>query len=1093
MQIITGRPHRLLKECVRRIGRAVASGEACMMLVPSQYTLQAEIDVMTGLNQKGSFLIDVLSPGRLQGRVFERAGQPEHVLFDERGKRMVLSDVIEQEKESLSTYQSAARHGNGGLAGKMSPLIASFKRSGMTAQEVALAAERMDPRSGLSKKIRDAAKIYAAYEERMQGELADAEDAAREMCARMRRSGVLEGQRVFVYGFDMITPAFAAELIHMAGLAKSVTLAVETDENSAADGRLFAPVNFSLERLRALARERGIPVAEERITGELEAPEEIRFLEQNLFALGGKPFEKAPGCVELRTASSMRREVHLAAARMRTLAMAGEDSTEMAVVYPKGSGYAPLLASILPAYGLTPYIAEKRPASAHPLCRFVLSALAVVAGGWRTSDIVDCAQSGMMGLAQEEIDSLCTYCETLDIRPGAFTRPFSYIREGTEEALEKLNQIREKVAGPLQAFERALASAERPDDMLAAIVNLLGDVHALETLEAMRVELEENGLASEAQDCAQVWAALMETLDQMHTLLGERHVPVRLAMTLLESGLSALELSALPPADGAVICGEIGNVRMGPIKTLWALGMNDMQAAADGGLLSPDEQEEAERITGAYLGMRPSERAALAHLDELKALSGASRRVIVSYALADETGKALREGTAVQALRRIFPEMPVQGGMAEEEEIAMLCAREPALEALSVYLSDAADGRREWAPEYGAAYAALAGDEEGMASLRMITENLGSEPERRLESAQARRLYGRPVISVSRLETFAQCPYRHFIRYGLAPQEEKEAGVDRAELGTLYHEAADRFTRAVTALPEFPQVEPDVCDRLMDEAIAPLIEKWRASPLGSSARGDAVARRIGKTARRTARNMVSHYAGSRFRPLCTELVFGQNGIAPIMLELPDGTFVYLQGRIDRVDVLDAEEKVIRIVDYKSGGQRFDPTMVYGGLQLQLLLYLAAALAQIPGSHAGGFFYCRIADPMIRSESRIREEIERQIAQKLSLAGISLSDVQILRAQDEYHAAMVTREGKPNGRYAAAMVDEEGMQSMIGFAEKKAAELAAGAYAGIIAHVPAQREAFTACQTCRYAAICGFDPTRHVKKRLSKKTLEDLRE
>ena len=74
-----------------------------------------------------------------------------------------------------------------------------------------------------------------------------------------------------------------------------------------------------------------------------------------------------------------------------------------------------------------------------------------------------------------------------------------------------------------------------------------------------------------------------------------------------------------------------------------------------------------------------------------------------------------------------------------------------------------------------------------------------------------------------------------------------------------------------------------------------------------------------------------------------------------------------------------------------------------------------------------------------------------------------------------------------------MVDEEGMQSMIGFAEKKAAELAAGAYAGIIAHVPAQREAFTACQTCRYAAVCGFDPTRHVKKRLSKKTLEDLRE
>ena len=111
MKIITARPHRLLGEVIRRIGGLAAAGESCMLLVPSQYTLQAEIEVMTRLNLNGTFLIDVLSPGRLQTRVFERAGQPKEIVIDERGKSMVLTGVIEEEKENLTIYRTAAISG----------------------------------------------------------------------------------------------------------------------------------------------------------------------------------------------------------------------------------------------------------------------------------------------------------------------------------------------------------------------------------------------------------------------------------------------------------------------------------------------------------------------------------------------------------------------------------------------------------------------------------------------------------------------------------------------------------------------------------------------------------------------------------------------------------------------------------------------------------------------------------------------------------------------------------------------------------------------------------------------------------------------
>ena len=277
----------------------------------------------------------------------------------------------------------------------------------------------------------------------------------------------------------------------------------------------------------------------------------------------------------------------------------------------------------------------------------------------------------------------------------------------------------------------------------------------------------------------------------------------------------------------------------------------------------------------------------------------------------------------------------------------------------------------------------------------------------------------------------------------------------------------------------------------MDRAVAPLIGKWRASPLGESERGGAIAARIRRTARRAGKNIVSQYAGGSFAPMSFELAFGQGGVAPITLELGDGTCVYLQGRIDRIDVLDTETKRIRVIDYKSGVKKFDPTMAYWGIQLQLLIYLAAALEQIPGAAPAGFFYCRIADPTVKTESRIREEVEKQIAKKLSLAGVSLSDVTILRAQDEFHQQMVTKDGKPSGRFAASMVDEDGMQALVSFAKDKAVQLAREAYDGAIDDAPATLGQYNACTLCDYAAVCGFDPARKQRRRLTKKKLEDM--
>ena len=75
---------------------------------------------------------------------------------------------------------------------------------------------------------------------------------------------------------------------------------------------------------------------------------------------------------------------------------------------------------------------------------------------------------------------------------------------------------------------------------------------------------------------------------------------------------------------------------------------------------------------------------------------------------------------------------------------------------------------------------------------------------KRVYEAAARALYLRKdkmerygveglVASISQLETFAQCPFAHFLDYGIRPKELKEPEMDARDRGTLEHRAIEQF------------------------------------------------------------------------------------------------------------------------------------------------------------------------------------------------------------------------------------------------------------------------------------------------------------
>lgn len=101
---------------------------------------------------------------------------------------------------------------------------------------------------------------------------------------------------------------------------------------------------------------------------------------------------------------------------------------------------------------------------------------------------------------------------------------------------------------------------------------------------------------------------------------------------------------------------------------------------------------------------------------------------------------------------------------------------------------------------------------------------------------------------------------------------------------------------------------------------------------------------------RLVRMLAQELCQSEFRPLRFEYPIGeQEGTRPLQLATDSGDMVRVEGKVDRVDCYHgSSQDYIRVIDYKTGGKKFDLSRGGAGAQ-----YADAALPVHPGGKWGG--------------------------------------------------------------------------------------------------------------------------------------------
>ena len=205
-------------------------------------------------------------------------------------------------------------------------------------------------------------------------------------------------------------------------------------------------------------------------------------------------------------------------------------------------------------------------------------------------------------------------------------------------------------------------------------------------------------------------------------------------------------------------------------------------------------------------------------------------------------------------------------------------------------------------------------------------------------------------MSPTRLETWAACPYRHFLgsvlRLSAWDTPEEVVSISALERGSLVHKILERFIEGAleTGAPA-PTQGWSAQDRDRLRAIAR--EEFRkaeaAGVTGRRALWEVVQEDILHDLDTLLRLDAARRAEGGVRPLYSEFAFGGDGPA-VSLPLPDGGEVRFRGLIDRVDATADGSKAV-VMDYKTGrSTRFkdigkDPLMA--GTKLQLPVYALA--------------------------------------------------------------------------------------------------------------------------------------------------------
>ncbi len=1078
------------RELRTRIEARMHAGKHSLLLVPEQQTVTAESEYAERLPAAAPLTFEVTNFTRLPNRIFREIGGLSDNYSDNTVKALYMWRTLTELSPLLSAQYSRVNEGTVEKALAACRELRSLCLDASVLSEAAEAVAEAHPR--LSEKLSDLSKILALFRSLHGEKYRDSgEDSL--ACAEMlpEHPEIFHDTEIFVDGFTSFTEEQYRILSALLRTA-SVTLTLRIPKN-AENGIAYAEPMQVRERLTALCHRLDCEVRIKKIDGSADADPFLQsvlpllwkstdkidkeYLQNNQNSL---KIYKCPTPYDMATfvAQDIRRRVQEQGCRYR----------DFAIVTSKASTSEGLIDVALRKAGIPSTIHTRKDASSFEAVKLIECAYAAISSAFRRSDVLAYAKCGLSGLSRSAVCELELYCERWQIEGRGFSsdtlwnmNPLGYGAEETEqtaEVLRRLNATKEALMQPLLALAEDTAHATTVQAHAEALLKLLTTLSLEEGL-ARRAELLRSfGEIEAAEENERLFGVICDALDKLVETMGDFKADERVFRSLLGIVFRAVDMGHIPALYDCVCAGTADLLRPSDIRHVYLCGVNAGEFPmnpSDGGALTLADKE---CLRALGFGTEVSREVQSAR--ELYSFSRA-------FAMGRESVSILY--TEKNSSYGITPPADVIARIADMTDKKIL--------AIDIEALDAA--RRFYTPA-----AALEGfDRMTDAERTVLTEALRRTGHERALAVMERRLAndtlqltrgtaaalyrGAMALTQSRLDSYAECPFKHFCTYTLRLSEERRARLDHLNIGTFLHAILERFLSDIKKEGLSHGALTAEARRARVQAIAAEESERLLRSGGTRAKREALQiGRLTKAAEVMAESLCrefSHEDG--FKPVFFELqIGGEDGPKPPVLHTEDGEAVYIYGTIDRVDALRAGDDIyLRVADYKTGKKTFSPSDLARGENIQMFLYLRS-LTEDPGPAikkalkipqqgrilpAGAVYMNALTEDENQSSPPPEN---RRIAMADSRSGMLLNDpISLSAMHPDFLPIKYNKDGSVSANSQKSLYTHEQWDQLMEELSGVVEGIANRMKAGDITASPRKKKNASPCEHCAYKAVC----------------------
>lgn len=1041
--------------------------EDYIVIVPETKTLFAERCLLDNISSGAFTNIYIYSFNRL----LKKIQTSKKIPLSKQAGVMIVRSLIMQNQDNLVCYKKTSK--TAGFAENIFNTIQQLKSSGVCPSELYEASEKVS--SALKIKLKDIALIYNEYESYIGENLIDPNDKLEMLEVEANNSDFIKNSHVYILGFDSITSNMEGVVRGFVKNAKSVTLSasfMHSDKKNAhiSDNEVFSRYKKIADSLKIAYQsnyyETKLNADMEHIKNALYCyPTQKQMLNGNLTIFGAPSLKEE--CAKV--ASLIKQSVLKKTRRYKDI-----------YCFVADESCIDFLVSELQNFEIPYFVSEPYQEENHQFYHFIKSIFALAKRNLDSTEVINFARNNLLFLDSDKVDDFENYVLKFGTNYTKFLKPFEYGKDN-EQMLKNAEEVRKYLVDVFFDFCESLSGDKNTGEIVLALFEFFDKFNMQEKLEKLSVIEEELGETREAFATKQVFEKATNVLEMLAKFLDKEKLSLDEFYTLLISGLESSDISLLPLGVDQV------QIVLSPdavykAKDLYIIGATDgvfPKRELDLGLISDNEIASLEGINQKKIEPTIKTINRRERFSAYELLQVPSDNLIISFSDHLVSGEESKMSSMVQLLSALF--IDEEGNNIEikkyynvfddenfENLVYSLGSKKNAMKYFAESVSKFKNGNEENLDNLGIIFKAVKDgfDEENIKNINNIYNSDAYEV---LQNAKD-LYFVNNTTSISELESYFSCPFKHFVNYGLRLKERELSSMKSLDVGNIMHAVAEMFMNFAVQ-----NSNVDV-DKFAKNSLKKVLSEEKYSEednriLIKILEGEVV---------RLCRALFEEMKSSNFKTVLTESWFGKNGKFD-GINIHQNPKVDIVGKIDRIDkaILENGQNYYRIIDYKTGKIESNPSDIYYGKKLQLAIYLDA-ISNDKVKPAGVLYF-----PIHNDFAPSKEKADDAYKCK----GFILSDKNVILKMDntlslenpksKYIFAEVKtnkaslKSGEIEFKSNSSLISEEEIKSISSYAKLISKKAVDEILQGYIKPTPLKTSEGLACEYCEFRNICGI--------------------